>query len=221
MAVNGEGGNVPDQLNKEAPPGLENAKAYINWWTDRILSARQFHKDAFTRMMEDSRFVRGLQWDGQQSENDPRYVVNIAQSEVAASVATLYAKNPTFTVKRKPRMDFAIWDENPKSYEEAQMAIADATQQAALAPPDIMTGPTGLPMQVPVQPQLPPDAVALIKDVHEGQMRRQINDRIARTLELLFDQQLMQQQPNFKREMKQLVRRVETVGVGYLKLGVS
>lgn len=219
MAVNGEGDNVPDQLNKEAPPGSRDAKAYITWWQDRILSARQFHKDAFTRMMEDSRFVRGLQWDGQQSENDPRYVVNIAQSEVAASVATLYAKNPTFTVKRKPRMDFAIWDENPKSYEEAQMAIADATQQAAMAPPAVMTGPTGLPMQVPVQPQLPPDAVALIKDIHEGQMRRQINDRIARTLELLFDQQLMQQQPNFKREMKQLVRRVETVGVGYLKLG--
>jgi len=219
MAIAGEGDNVPDQINKEAPPGSDDAKAYISWWQDRILSARQFHKDAFTRMMEDSKFVRGIQWDNQASVEDPRYVVNIAQSEVAASVATLYAKNPTFTAKRKPRLDFAIWDENPKTYEEAQMAAAQAMQQAAAMPPAIMQGPGGLPVQMQAPPQIPPDALALINDVNEGKLRRQINERIARTLELLFDQQLLQQQPSFKREMKQLVRRVETVGVGYMKLG--
>jgi len=219
MAVAGEGDNVPDQVSKDAPPEATNSKAYIAWWQDRILSARLYHKDAFTRMMEDSRFVRGLQWDNQADVNDPRYVVNIAQSEVAASVATLYAKNPTFTAKRKPRQDFAIWDENPRTYEEAQMAVADAVQKAQMMPPMLATGSDGLPTPVPVQPQMPPDALALIKDVNEGRLRRQIYDRIARTLELLFDQQLMQQQPSFKREMKQLIRRVETVGVGYMKLG--
>lgn len=219
MAVAGEGDNVPDQVSKEAPPGAEDAAKYIAWWQDRILSARQYHKDAFTRMMEDSRFVRGIQWDNQADVTDPRYVVNIAQSEVAASVATLYAKNPTFTAKRKPRMDFAIWDENPKTYEEAQTAVADAMQKAATTPPVAVQGPDGLPMRIQTPPQIPPDALALINDVNEGKLRRQINERIARTLELLFDQQLMQQQPSFKREMKQLVRRVETVGVGYMKLG--
>ena len=219
MAVTGEGNNVPDQVNKEAPPGSEDAAKYIAWWQDRILSARQYHSDAFTRMMEDSRFVRGIQWDNQTDVTDPRYVVNIAQSEVAASVATLYAKNPTFTAKRKPRMDFAIWDENPKTYEEAQMAVAEAIQKAALMPPTLMQGPDGLPVQVQTPPEIPPDALALINDVNEGKLRRQIHERTARTLELLFDQQLLQQQPSFKREMKQLVRRVETVGVGYMKLG--
>jgi hypothetical protein len=219
MAVTGEGNNVPDQVNKEAPPGSEDAAKYIAWWQDRILSARQYHSDAFTRMMEDSRFVRGIQWDNQSDVTDPRYVVNIAQSEVAASVATLYAKNPTFTAKRKPRMDFAIWDENPKTYEEAQMAVAEAIQKAALMPPTLMQGPDGLPVQVQTPPEIPPDALALINDVNEGKLRRQIHERTARTLELLFDQQLLQQQPSFKREMKQLVRRVETVGVGYMKLG--
>lgn len=219
MAIAGEGDNVPDQLNREAPPGSEDAKAYITWWTDRILAARNFHKDAFKRMVEDSMFVRGLQWSNQKTVDDPRYVVNIAQSEVAASVATLYAKNPTFTAKRKPRLDFKIWDENPKTYEEAQMAVANAMQAAAAKPPSIGIGPDGLPVPVQAPPQIPPDAMALINDVNEGKLRRQINERIARTLELLFDQQLMQQQPSFKREMKQLVRRVETVGVGYMKLG--
>jgi len=219
MAVASEGDNVPDQVNREAPPSDANAKEYINWWIDRITSARKYHKDSFRRMMEDSMFVRGIQWNGQQNEDDTRYVVNIAQSEVAASVATLYAKNPTFTAKRKPRMDFKIWDENQATYEEAQAAAAQALQVAASTPPQIAADPTGLPVQVQAEPQIPPDALALINDVNEGKLRRQIMDKIAKTLEHLFDQQLLQQQPSFKREMKQLVRRVETVGLGYMKLG--
>lgn len=219
MAVESEGNNVPDQVNREAPPNQADAKNYINWWVDRIMSARTYHKDSFRRMMEDSMFVRGLQWDGQKSEDDKRYVVNIAQSEVAASVATLYAKNPTFTVKRKPRMDFKIWDENQASYEEAQAAAAQAMQLAAATPPAVGIDAMGLPVQIPAEPQIPPDALALINDVNEGKLRRQMLDKVAKTLEHLFDQQLLQQQPSFKREMKQLVRRVETVGLGYMKLG--
>lgn len=219
MAVESEGDNVPDQINREAPPEGGNASTYITWWVDRIMSARTYHKDSFRRMMEDSMFVRGLQWDGQKSEDDTRYVVNIAQSEVAASVATLYAKNPTFSVKRKPRMDFKIWDENQASYEEAQAAAAQAIQVAATAPPTITSDPMGLPVQTQMPPQIPPDALALINDVNEGKLRRQMLDKIAKTLEHLFKQQLLQQQPSFKREMKQLVRRVETVGLAYMKLG--
>lgn len=215
MAVAGEGDNVPDQINRESPPSSSDASNYIKWWTDRILSARKFHSPAFKRMSEDSLFVRGIQYDGQKIEEDKRYVVNVTQSEVAASVAALYAKNPTFAVKRKPRMDFAIWDENPQTLEEAQAMAAQAMQKAAAMPP--IPGPDGLPVQA--APQIPPDAAALIDDVNQGKLRRQIIERTARTLELLFDQQITQQQPSFKREMKQLIRRIETHGAAYVKLG--
>ena len=177
-------------------PDKQDASKFILWWSDTITSAKQFHKPAFDRMYEDMDFVRGNQWPGQ-TDKDDRYVVNIAQSEVAASVATLYAKNPTFTAKRRPRMDFAIWDENPESLMQAQTAVQQAMMGAAM--PD-------------------PSAAALLMDVQQGQLYRQNMDRISRTLELVFKNQVLQQQPDFKREMKQLIRRVETCAVGYLKL---
>lgn len=197
----------PDQTFKgdmapDAPDGTDAAgvEKFITWWQERVLAARKFHAPAFKRMQEDSDFVRGKQWESGQSDEqaaaDDRYVVNICQSEVAASVAALYAKNPTFTVTRKPRMDFAIWDENPQSLQEAQAALMESTQ-----------------MGIPA-----PDVQALLMDVNQGKMKRMTTDRIARTLEIVFKQQIAQQNPDFKAEMKQLVRRVETHGVGYLKL---
>ena len=212
-------------MDDVAVPGeTSSPREFISWWTDRILSARKFHGKSFKRMRANSLFARGVQWenqvdDGPNGKRDDKYIVNIVQSEMAASVATLYAKNPTFTVKRKPRMDFRIWDEDPKSYEEAQRAVMEATQMAAQKPPVAVPGPDGLPVLMPAQPQIPPDAMALIADVNEGMARRKTLDRVGKTLEILFAQQLLQQQPSFKREMKQLVRRIETTGIGYLKIG--
>lgn len=104
-----------DTAPKPPADGSPDVSRFITWWQERVLSARKFHKDAFKRMEEDSNFIRGLMWDGQKLEEDARYTVNIVQSEVASSVASLYAKNPTFTVERKTRMDFAIWDESPQT----------------------------------------------------------------------------------------------------------
>lgn len=177
-------------------PGAEDTKKFITWWTDQITNAYQFHKGPFDRMNEDMDFAWGKQWPGQ-TDKDDRYVANIVQSEIAASVSVLYAKNPTFHCKRRPRMDFAVWDESP--------AALAALQQN---------------MMVSAQAMLPPDpaAQALMMDIAQGLQYRQMMDRIARTLEIVFRQQILQQQPNFKQEMKQLIRRVETCGVGYLKL---
>lgn len=222
MAINGEGNDAPDQVNRSEPPGSqtgEGAKGYISWWADRVLNTRKMRERDFKTMYEDSRMVRGLQWDGQKDLDDPRYVVNIIQSEIAASVSTLYAKNPKFTAKRKPRMDFAIWDEDPKSYDEAVIAVQQALQNAALAPSQMGVDAQGLPVQMQQPPQIPPDAKALLDDVNQGQIFRKNMERTARTLELLTNQQIMQQQPPFKAEMKQLIRRVETNYVGFVKIG--
>lgn len=225
MAVSSEGNNVPDQIDRSQPPadaGVDNpagVKANITWWQDRVLSARKFHAPAFKIIDEDSQFASGLQWPGQTSVEDERYVVNIVQSEIAASVATLYAKNPTFTAKRRPRMDYAVWDEDPKTYEEALTAVQQALQVAATTPPTQVMGLDGMTMTIPVEPQIPPDAKAIIDDVQQAEIYRKKMDRMARTLELLITQQIDQQQPSFKAEMKQLVCRSETNYVGYIKLG--
>lgn len=218
MVTQSEGANAPDQIQTAgaegspemgAPtPDKAGAKAFISWWQDTVLAGRKFHEPAYRIMYEDSKFIRSIQWDGQRDpmsagegnfnnlSTQEKYVVNVVQSEVQASVSTLYAKNPTFKVDRKPRMDFKLWDESPKSMQEAQQALVEA----------LATG------------QPAPDAEALLQDINEGKMKRMVMDRVARTLELVFEQQLAQQQPDFKREMKQLIRRVETHGAGFMKL---
>lgn len=165
-------------------------KEYIKWWIDQIFSAKKFRKDTFKAMRRCSSLVRGKQWDGQQ-ENDCRYVVNVIQSEIQAATSSIYAKNPTFVAKRKKRLDFKLWDENQKTLEEAYQAF-------------VATG--------------DPAAGAIIADVQEGKKKRMVLDRIARTLELVIQHEIEQQIPNFKQEMKQLIRRVETCKVGFVKL---
>jgi hypothetical protein len=44
-------------------------------------------------------------------------------------------------------------------------------------------------------------------------------DRVAKTLELVMQYSISEVKPNFKKQAKQLVRRVKTCGVGYVKLG--
>lgn len=201
VTPNTETDTPPDQiLDLSQAPNEEQAGSdpatFITWWEDRIIKAKKFWEKDFKRMKEDSMFVEGIQWPNQTAEDD-RYVVNLCQSEVTAAVSTLYAKNPTFTVKRKPRMDFAIWDESPETLQNAQLLA-----QTALAENQPM----------------PPEIKALLDDINQGKLKRSQLDRIARTLEIVFDHQIDQQHPTFKGEMKQMIRRIETHGVGYVKL---
>lgn len=201
MAVASETQTPPDQdpyMTENIPDQNKNTKDFINWWQERIQSWRSHCKERYEIMIEDQRFRRGLQWDGQKTIKDDRYVVNEVQSEIAASVATLYAKNPTFSARRKPGLDFAIWDEIPSTYENAVKIAQDAA----------LTG---------MSP--PPDVLALLQDISNGQKRRAELDRFGKTLELLFANQLRNQFPDFKQEMKQFIDRVECSGVAYIKLG--
>ena len=110
----------------------ESVRTYIRWWIDCIKNTERFRSKRFERMARCSKFVRGEMWEGQLEDED-RYTVNIIQSEVQASVATLYAKDPTFVAKRKQRLDFKLWDENPKTFQEAQMAALELGDPAAMA----------------------------------------------------------------------------------------
>jgi hypothetical protein len=167
----------------------------------KIEKAKTHWKPVFKRMRDDMKFVKGDQWPGQ-VEDDDRYVANLCQRHVQQRVSSLYAKNPKCVARRRKTLDFQMWDENPQSLQQAMMMSQPQV--------DPMTG-----MVMPPDP----NAMMLMQDVMQGRQRRQMIERIGKTLEILFNYYTHEQKPNFKLAMKQLVRRVETTGVGFIKVG--
>jgi hypothetical protein len=183
-------------LREEPNPDPAN-KALVAEWADQIKAAKSFHANAFKKMRDGMDFVSGKQWRDQGPETE-LYVANIVQRHIQQAVASLYAKNPKAVCKRRNTLDFKLWDESQDSLMQAYLA----TQGAAMA---------GMPVD--------PMAQALIDDVKQGFERRAMLDRVARTLEIVFAYSQNQMEPGFKLQMKQLVRRVLTTGVGYVKVG--
>lgn len=168
----------------------------IKEWINRIDQDIEFHKPAFDKMEEDMAQANGSCWQGVDAD-DERYSANITQRVVRQRVAALYAKNPTFVAKRVERLDFAIWDGDP-------MTLQRAADRAAMA----------------MQSGMPPDPMDmdLLADVKRGWDRRKFIDRMGRTLELVMQAQIRNQERPFKREMKDMLRRQEITGVGWIKL---
>ena len=65
----------------------------------------------------------------------------------------------------------------------------------------------------------PVQAVALVNDFQEVERHRKMLDNVSETLEYLFHYFMDEQSPSFKAQMKSLVRRVITTGVGFVKVG--
>jgi hypothetical protein len=188
----------------------------------RIRQDKQHHAKAFKAMRRD---MHVAMHGADESWGENNYRANIVGRHVKMKTAALYAKNPKAVARRRETMDFAVWDENPASLEmafmtiqQAQMAMQQAEAMQTMVPPDPMTG-----LPPAVQPQLPPgfeQAQAMIADFQQGFQRRQMLTKYGKTLEILFAQALREQKPvDFRRGMKQLVRRACTTGVGYVELG--
>lgn len=171
--------------------------ALVKDWCKKVVEAKKFHEKQFKRMNEDMEFVSGKQWNGQ-DYGDDKYVANITQRHIAQRVSALYAKNPKATAKRKKRLEFSVWDGTSSALTQAQSVSAMMMQQG-----------------MPADPQ----ATALIQDFTQGSQKRIMLDKIAKTMEILFEHVLHEQEPNFKAQMKQLVRRVCVTGAGYVKVG--
>jgi adenylate kinase family enzyme len=162
----------------------------------RVSAGKSAHKKAFDRMKADM----DLAFHGYDPKNwdDDKYVVNLAQRHVQQRTAALYAKNPRAVAKPRRRMLSTIWDGKPETIEQAK-----AVQQMA---------------QERMEPI--PQAVAMVLSEYEqiSAERRRL-DKIGETLEILFHYFMQDAQPTFKSQMKALVRRMLTTGVGYVKLG--
>ena len=102
---------------EEKPEPTERRKALVSDWQSKIKSAKGFHEKAYKQMKKDmDAALHGFddtQW------NDKNYVANILQRHVQQRTASLYAKNPKATAKRRERMDYAVWDSDEKTLQAA------------------------------------------------------------------------------------------------------
>ena len=185
--------NGASGITRGTPEVSESRKALVEKLCAAVRQSKSKHEPAFTRMREDMRFTRKQL--PEETSSDDRAKVNIVQRHVGQRVASLYAKNPTFVAQRRKRMDFKVWDGKRASLEQAAMSL----QGGAGAMQD-------------------PNTAMLLMDVQEGMARRQMLDSVGKTLELVLDYALDEQQPSFKAQAKQVVRRATTCGVGYFKL---
>lgn len=178
---------------------------------DNISRAKHHWKADFERMRSDMDFASGLQWADQKEWSDERYRLNLVLRHVRLRTAQLYAKNPKAVYKRKQRLDFAVWDENPETLMMAMQEMMLAQQIAMQAPAGM--GHNGGP------PMVSPMTMQLIQDYQQGMARRTQAERMGRTLELLWAWFLTEPIPNVKVQMKAMVRRAVTCGVAFVKLG--
>jgi hypothetical protein len=194
----------PDQETaspiKRGEPKVDDArKKYIAQWCAQIQAAKKHHEAAFKRMRKDMKLAR-LGADGEWIDNG-NYVSNIIQRHINQQVAMLYARNPKAQAKRRPRLEYQMWDGDPTSLQVAM--------QTAMPQIDPMTG-----MMIPGDPM----AAMLIQEVQEVRQRQLMYTKIGKTLEILFNYYLQEQVPDFKSSAKQLVRRGKVCGVAYVEL---
>ena len=191
-------------IERGQPEASEGRKAQVEALCADIRADKKKWEPAFKRMRADMKFVRAQL--PEEGPDDDRIKVNIIQRHIKQRVAALYAKNPTFIAQRRRRLDFKIWDEKRQSLEAAASELA-----AAQGGVDEMGRP------IPAMPPSP-ETIALLQDVQQGLTRRRLLDGVGRTLEVLFEHILDEQQPPFKPQCKQLVRRSVIAGVGYVKI---
>lgn len=180
----------------EKPEPSERRKKLVTAWQAKLKAAKGFHEKSFKQMRRDMDAALNGFDDKQWSEE--QYVANILQRHVQQRTAALYAKNPKAVAGRRNRMTNQVWDGNS----DTLMMAYQASQQAATA---------GLPVPV--------EASAIIQDYARANTQQKMLDNVAETLENLFDYFMKEQQPSYKSQMKALVRRVITTGVGYVKVG--
>jgi len=180
----------------EKPEPTERRKKLVSEWMAKLKQAEGFHEKAFKEMKRD--MDAALKGFDDTAWSEDQYVANILQRHVQQRTAALYAKNPKAVAKRRQRMEHQIWDGKP----ETLMTAYQASQAAAQS-------------MLPV----PAEASAIIQDFQMADRQNKMLDNVAKTLEYLFDYYMKEQQPNFKSQMKALVRRVITAGVGFVKVG--
>lgn len=171
-------------------------RSLVSEWLSRVSAAKGIHKDAFDRMKADM----DLAYHGYDPKtwDSTKYVVNLAQRHIQQRTAALYAKNPRSVAKPRQRMLAKIWDGNMSTIEQAKQ-IKQAAEDAGMA--------------------VPPAAAMVLDEYESIKVETAKLTKIGQTMEILFHYFMQESQPSFKSQMKALVRRMLTTGVGYVKVG--
>ena len=150
-------------------------------------------------MRESMEFCEGRQWPAlaETGKRDDRYVANICIRHVLQRTAELYPNNPTMRAKTKPKLIATVWDGSEQQLVQAQQSMMMGAQ-------------TGM---------IDPNAMAVLQDAAMVKQFDQVMEKVGRTLELLYEYNINEQNHSFKQSMKMTIRRGIVTGVGYVKLG--
>jgi hypothetical protein len=169
----------------------DSEKAAVTKWLQEIQSAKDHWDKDFKRMRKCMQFVSGLQWPGQEDLAGDKYVANICLQEVESKVASLYAKNPKVTFQTRDRLNYQLWDGR---LETLAVSIMQASGMGNM------------------------ESKAVILDYLNGNRIKELLEKVGKTLEILYQYYCDSLQPDFKKQMKQMVRRTIITGVGYVKM---
>jgi len=183
-----EAPQVQDRRPEDAPDPI---LATVALWNKRIHGAKRHWEADYKRMESNMRFAMGYQWGDQRELDDDRYIANLTLRAVNQKVASLYAKNPKAVANPRKRMYYQVWDGKLET-------LGLAVERATMAP-DV-------------------NSLAIIEDYWQGQQMKEMLDRVAKTLEIVYQYQIDRHEPEFKKQMKRLVRRAVIAGVGYVRM---
>lgn len=183
--------------------------ALVKKWIGIVKADKEHWKDEFKQIDD----CIQLAWQGADADwvNADNYVVPVTIRHINQAVATLYARNPKAQAKRKQKLMYQIWDGDPQSIQAAMASLV--TPQV-----DPMTG---MPAVDPATgaPAVDPQAAALLQEITEVKQHLLMYERLGRTMTLLFDYYLNEQDAGYKEQIKAVVRRSKVAKVGYIKLG--
>lgn len=171
-------------------------RAFVKRWQERVRQAKSHWEPDFNRMRENMEFVSGLQWNSQRKMDDDRYTANFTLRAINQKVATLYARNPKVRAVSRKRLNFEFWDGKHETIMQAVGTAIMASQQIGF---------------------VPPEAMALMNDYQRGKQLEKIVGKVGETLEVLYQYEMDSQEPDFKSQAKQFVRRASVCGVSYIK----
>ena len=187
-------------VNREKPEPEEARRKLVNRWQNRVKRAKRYWRVPFRRMRENMEFCEGRQWPemAKSEKRDDRYVGNICLRHVLQRTAELYPQNPTMKAKTKPKLIATIWDGSEQQLMQAQQSAMMMAQSGL--PPD-------------------PNALQILQDASLVKQFDETMQRVGKTLELLYDYNIQEQNHSFKQNMKMSIRRSIITGVGYVKVG--
>ena len=185
----------PGDVNERTPA---SRKHLVKRWTAAVDQAKEHWSKQFDQMRKDERFARGDQWPS--DPDGDKYVANITMRHVQQRVSDLYARNPRVVARQADRMQYEHWDGKAETLQAAQQ-ILQAAQEGQMDPSMAMT------------------AQLIIQDAMQGQQKSRMLSKVGETMERVFAHQMLEQPIPFKQQMKNMVRRAVTTGVGYVQLG--